>query len=77
MVFTTTVTGLAVPTVEARLANRIGLRPDVKRVPLFGLGCVYSGWAVSPVPPGWHVCTITCLPSRVTSRRCLRLNCGR
>ena len=40
IVFSTTVTGLAVPTLEARLAARIGLRPDVKRVPLFGLGCV-------------------------------------
>ncbi len=28
------------PTLEARLAARVGLRPDVKRVPLFGLGCV-------------------------------------
>src|SRR5262249_58666879 len=34
------VTGLSVPTLEARLANRVGLRQDVKRVPLFGLGCV-------------------------------------
>ena len=40
IVFSTTVTGLAVPTLEARLATRVGLRPDVKRVPLFGLGCV-------------------------------------
>jgi alkylresorcinol/alkylpyrone synthase len=40
IVFSTTVTGLAVPTVEARLAARVGLRPDVKRIPLFGLGCV-------------------------------------
>ncbi|OBK22304.1 stilbene synthase [Mycobacterium asiaticum] len=40
IVFSTSVTGLAVPTLEARLANRVGLRPDVKRVPLFGLGCV-------------------------------------
>jgi alkylresorcinol/alkylpyrone synthase len=40
VVFSTTVTGLAVPTVEARLATRIGMRADVKRVPLFGLGCV-------------------------------------
>lgn len=40
IVFSTTVTGLAVPTLEARLAARIGLRQDVKRVPLFGLGCV-------------------------------------
>jgi alkylresorcinol/alkylpyrone synthase len=33
-------TGIAVPTVDARIASSIGLRPDVKRVPLFGLGCV-------------------------------------
>ena len=33
-------TGVAVPTVDARLAPQIGLRPDVKRVPLYGLGCV-------------------------------------
>ena len=37
---TTTVTGLAVPTLDARIAGRIGLRPDVRRVPMFGLGCV-------------------------------------
>lgn len=40
VIFSTTVTGLAVPTIDARIAGRIGLRPDVKRVPLFGLGCV-------------------------------------
>ena len=47
VVFSTTVTGLAVPTVEARLAGRIGLRPDVKRVPLFGLGCVAGAAGVA------------------------------
>jgi alkylresorcinol/alkylpyrone synthase len=35
-----TVTGLATPSIDARLVNRLGLRPDVKRVPIFGLGCV-------------------------------------
>jgi alkylresorcinol/alkylpyrone synthase len=40
LIMTTTVTGLAVPTLDARIARRIGLRPDVRRVPLFGLGCV-------------------------------------
>jgi alkylresorcinol/alkylpyrone synthase len=39
-VFSTTVTGLAVPTLDARLMTRVGLRQDVKRIPLFGLGCV-------------------------------------
>jgi alkylresorcinol/alkylpyrone synthase len=47
IVFATTVTGLAVPTLEARLATRVGLRPDVKRVPLFGLGCVAGAAGVA------------------------------
>jgi alkylresorcinol/alkylpyrone synthase len=40
VIFSTTVTGIAVPSLDARIAQVIGLRPDVKRVPLFGLGCV-------------------------------------
>lgn len=32
-------TGIATPSLEARLSNRIGLRPGLARVPLFGLGC--------------------------------------
>jgi alkylresorcinol/alkylpyrone synthase len=40
LVIFTSVTGLAVPSIDARLAGRLGLRPDVKRVPIFGLGCV-------------------------------------
>ena len=34
------VTGIATPSIDARLVNRIGLRSDIKRLPLFGLGCV-------------------------------------
>lgn len=37
---TTTVTGVAVPSLDARLMNRMGFRSDLKRVPLFGLGCL-------------------------------------
>ncbi|WP_407554544.1 3-oxoacyl-[acyl-carrier-protein] synthase III C-terminal domain-containing protein [Streptomyces sp. Pv4-95] len=36
----TSVTGIAAPSVDARLVGRLGLRPDVKRLPVFGLGCV-------------------------------------
>ncbi|MFF4275665.1 type III polyketide synthase [Streptomyces sp. NPDC001536] len=35
----TSVTGIAIPSIDARLVGRLGLRPDVKRLPLFGLGC--------------------------------------
>jgi alkylresorcinol/alkylpyrone synthase len=32
-------TGIATPTLEARVAGQLGLRADVSRVPVFGLGC--------------------------------------
>jgi alkylresorcinol/alkylpyrone synthase len=35
-----TVTGVATPSIDARLVNRMGLRPNVTRIPIFGLGCV-------------------------------------
>jgi alkylresorcinol/alkylpyrone synthase len=38
-VVTISSTGIATPSLEARVAGRLGLRPDVRRVPLFGLGC--------------------------------------
>ncbi|SFT09412.1 isopalmitoylresorcinol synthase [Saccharopolyspora flava] len=40
LVLSTTVTGIAVPSLDARIAERIGMRPDVKRVPVVGLGCL-------------------------------------
>ncbi|EYF06520.1 type III polyketide synthase [Chondromyces apiculatus] len=39
-IFFVTVTGIATPSIDARLVNRLGLRPDVRRTPIFGLGCV-------------------------------------
>lgn len=47
VVFFTTVTGVAAPSIEARLINRLGLRTDVKRVPMFGLGCVAGAAGVA------------------------------
>lgn len=35
-----TVTGLAVPSLDARVAALTGMRPDIVRMPLVGLGCV-------------------------------------
>jgi len=40
VVLSTTVTGVAAPSLDARLVGPLGLRPDVKRIPVFGLGCV-------------------------------------
>lgn len=47
LVVSTTVTGVAVPPMEARVAARLGLRTDVKRVPMFGLGCVAGAAGVA------------------------------
>ena len=38
--FFTSVTGIASPSIDALLINRIGLSPNIRRVPMFGLGCV-------------------------------------
>jgi alkylresorcinol/alkylpyrone synthase len=37
-------TGMATPSIDARLANRLGCRVDVRRTPIWGLGC--AGGAV-------------------------------
>ncbi len=39
IIVTNTITGLSIPSLEARLMNRLGFRPDVERLPIFGLGC--------------------------------------
>ena len=38
--FFTSVTGISSPSVDALLINRMGISPNVRRVPIFGLGCV-------------------------------------
>jgi len=39
MIVTNTVTGLAIPSLDAMLFNRLKLAPTVERLPIFGLGC--------------------------------------
>jgi alkylresorcinol/alkylpyrone synthase len=39
-IFFVSVTGVASPSIDARLVNRMQLSPNIKRNPIFGLGCV-------------------------------------
>ena len=47
LIVSATVTGLAVPSLDARVAALIGMRPDVVRVPIVGLGCVAGAAGVA------------------------------
>lgn len=38
--FFVSITGVASPSIEGRLINRMRLSPRIKRIPIFGLGCV-------------------------------------
>lgn len=51
---TSTVTGIAVPSLEARLMNRLDFRSDCRRLPLFGLGCVAGAAGLARVNDYLH-----------------------
>ncbi|MCL6684401.1 type III polyketide synthase [Sphingomonas sp. SE158] len=68
-VVTVSTTGIATPSLEARVGPRLGLRNDIRRVPVFGLGCAggISGLStaarLSAADPGskWLMVTVeTC-----------------
>jgi alkylresorcinol/alkylpyrone synthase len=46
-IFVTSVTGIAAPSLDARLVNRMGLSTTIKRIPIFGLGCVAGAAGIS------------------------------
>ena len=45
----TSVTGISAPSIDALLVARLGLRSDVKRVPMYGLGCVAGAAGIARV----------------------------
>ncbi len=80
LLIVTSVTGVAVPSLDARLIPRLGLRPDVKRLPVFGLGCVAGAAGLARLHDylvGWpgHVgallavelCTLTAAVTGITT----------
>ena len=64
-VVTVSSTGVATPSLEARAFGRMGFRPDVSRVPVFGLGCAggVSGLSIAArlaeARPGANVLFVT------------------
>jgi alkylresorcinol/alkylpyrone synthase len=49
MLLTTSVTGIAVPSLDARLMNRIAFDPSLVRMPIFGLGCLGGAAGIARV----------------------------
>lgn len=63
-------TGLATPSVDARVTGALGLRPDVKRLPLFGLGCAAGAAGIARVHDylrGWPAHTAVLLSVELCS----------
>jgi alkylresorcinol/alkylpyrone synthase len=49
LILFSTVTGVLAPSLDARIAPIVGFRPDIKRVPIFGLGCVAGAAGIARV----------------------------
>lgn len=49
LLLSTTITGLAVPSLDARISARLRMREDLKRLPLVGLGCVAGAAGIARV----------------------------
>jgi alkylresorcinol/alkylpyrone synthase len=64
-VITVCSTGIATPSLDARVARRMGFRSDISRVPVFGLGCAggVSGLSIASrlaqARPGTNILLVT------------------
>jgi alkylresorcinol/alkylpyrone synthase len=62
---TNTITGLAIPSLDAKLFNRLKFKPTVERLPIFGLGCgggvagLARATRLTHATPGAHVLFLT------------------
>ncbi len=63
-IFFVSVTGISSPSIDARLVNRLGLSNRIKRIPIFGLGCVAGAAGISRAAdyvrgfPGHHAALV-------------------
>ena len=73
-IFVTSVTGIAAPSLDARLVNRMGLSPNIKRIPIFGLGCVAGAAGISRAAD--YVQAIPIKPPRYCPWNCARSLCS-
>ena len=68
-------TGIATPTIEARVMNDLGFRDDVNRVPVFGLGCAGGiaglslGARLASAQPGSNVLVVVIELCSLTFRK--------
>ena len=46
-IFFTSVTGISSPSIDALLIDQLGLSPNIRRIPMFGLGCVAGAAGIS------------------------------
>jgi alkylresorcinol/alkylpyrone synthase len=49
LIISTSVTGIAVPAIDSRLIPILNFRPDIKRIPSFGLGCIAGATGIARV----------------------------
>lgn len=49
LIISTSVTGIAVPAIDSRLIPLLNFRPDIKRLPSFGLGCIAGATGIARV----------------------------
>lgn len=49
LIMATSITGIATPSLETRLVPIVGFREDIKRLPIFGLGCAAGAAGIARV----------------------------